>query len=71
MFFKIGVLKNFAILEPFFNKVADLLLQTPMVAASGFLRQQIPFSAEVAGLLLQNTCGGCFRIFAAADTFFS
>ena len=27
MFFKIGVLKNFAILEPFFNKVADLLLK--------------------------------------------
>ena len=45
MFFKISVLKNFAILEPFFNKVA--------------------------GLLLQNTYGGCSWVFTAADTFFS
>ena len=44
MFFKIGVLKNLAILEPVSNKNA--------------------------GLLLQNTCGGCFSIFAAANTFF-
>ena len=44
-FVKIDVLKHFAILEPFFNKVADLLLQ--------------------------NTCGSCFCILAAANTFFS
>ena len=44
MFFKIGVLKNFAILEPLFNKAA--------------------------GLLLQNTYGGCFQIFAATNPFF-
>ena len=44
MFFKIGVLKNFTILELLFNKVA--------------------------GLLLQNTYGGCFWIFAAANGFF-
>ena len=45
MFCQIDVLKHFAILEPFFNKVADLILQ--------------------------NTCGGCFCILAAANTFFS
>ena len=43
MFFKIGVLKNFAVLEPLSNKVA--------------------------GLLLRNTCGGCFWLFAASNTF--
>ena len=44
MFFKISVLKNFAILEPLSNN-------------------------KVAGLLLQNTDGGCFWIFVAANTF--
>ena len=42
MFFKIGFLKNFAILKPLSNKAA--------------------------GLLLQNTCGGCFWLFAASNT---
>ena len=44
MYFKIGVLINFALLEPLLYKDA--------------------------GLLLQNTYGGCFWIFAAANTFF-
>ena len=44
MFFKVGALKNFAILEPLSNN-------------------------KVAGLLLQNTDGGCFWIFVAANTF--
>ena len=44
MFFKISVLKNFAILETFSNN-------------------------KFAGLLLQNTCGGCFWIFVAANLF--
>ena len=40
MFFKISVLKNFAILESLSNnKVADLLLQNTTVAASEFLWQ--------------------------------
>ena len=43
MFFKIDVLENFAILEPLFNKDANLLLQ--------------------------NTYGGCFEIFAVAIFF--
>ena len=44
MYFKIDVLKNFALLKPLPNKVAGLLLQrVPMVAASEFSRQQIPF----------------------------
>ena len=43
MFFKIGVRKTFAILEPFSNKVA--------------------------GLFEQNTYGGCFWLFVAANTF--
>ena len=43
MFFKIGVLKNLAVLKPLSNRVA--------------------------GLLSQNTYGGCFWIFAAANTF--
>ena len=29
------------------------------------------FFNKVAGLLLQNTCSGCFWIFVAANTFFS
>ena len=34
-------------MEPFFNKVVGLHLQNKTVAAtSGFLRQQIPFSAK-------------------------
>ena len=44
MFFKIGVLQNFATLEPLSNIVA---------------------------LLIQNTYGCCFWIFAAANTFFN
>ena len=43
MLFKIGVLKNLTILEPLFNKDADVRLQ--------------------------NNHGGCFWIFAAANTF--
>ena len=34
MYFKIGVLKNFAILGPLSNKVADISYRTPTVAAS-------------------------------------
>ena len=34
MYFKIGVLKSFAILEPLSNKVADISYRTPTVAAS-------------------------------------
>ena len=43
MYFKIGVLKNFAILGPLSNKVADISYRTPTVAAPEILRQLIPF----------------------------
>ena len=43
MYFKIGVLKSFAILEPLSNKVADISYRTPTVAASEILRQLILF----------------------------
>ena len=39
MIFKIGVLINFAILEPFSNKVAGLFNRIPMVAPSDFSLQ--------------------------------
>ena len=46
MFFKIGVLKSFAILRPLSdNKVAGLLL-TPTLATYEFLLQQFFFAAE-------------------------
>ena len=45
MFFKVGVLKNCAILEPVSDKVAGLLLGTPTVDASGFSSRKYPFSA--------------------------
>ena len=38
--------KNFAILEPFLIKMQAFFYRTPTVAAFGFLRQQIPFSAK-------------------------
>ena len=48
MFFKIGVLKNLATLEPLFNEDAGILLQNNYgtVAVSGFSRQQILFLVE-------------------------
>ena len=47
MFFKIGVLKNFAVLDrAFLIKLQAFFYRTPAVAASGFSRQQIPFSAK-------------------------
>ena len=38
-----GVLKNFAILKPLSNKVADISYRTPTVTASEILRQLILF----------------------------
>ena len=46
LFFSIGVLKRFAILEPFLIKLQAFFYRAPTVAASGFLQQQIPFSAK-------------------------
>ena len=53
MFFKVGVLKNFAILEPLLNKVADLLLQNTyggwiqiFVAANTFFQLNLVFIAD-------------------------
>ena len=48
MFFKIGVLWNFAIFtgKHLFLPLLVFLYKTPMVTASGFSQQQIPFSAE-------------------------
>ena len=52
MFFKIGVLKNFAVLEPLSNKVAGFLLRNTAVVASDFLRHQILFWSWIWYLLL-------------------
>ena len=46
MFFKTGVPKNFAILEPFLIKLQAFFYRTPAGATFGFSRQQIPFSAK-------------------------
>ena len=46
LFFYIGVLKNFALLEPFLIKLWAHFYRASTVAASGFLRQQIPFSVK-------------------------
>ena len=46
MFFKIGALKSFSILELFLIKSQAFLYRTPTVAASGCSRQPIHFSAK-------------------------
>ena len=46
MFFKIGVLKNFVILEPLSLKLQAFFYRTPTLAASGSSRQQMLFPAK-------------------------
>ena len=60
MFFKISVLKNFAILEPLSdNKVADLFYRTTTVAASEFLWLQMHFCSMNMVFIADSRAGFC------------
>ena len=60
MFFKLSVLKNFAILEPLSNnKVANLFYRTTTVAASEFLWLQMHFCSMNMVFIADSRAGFC------------
>ena len=59
-------------LPPFGKLVTEMLIFR--ISRSGVLKNFAilkPLSNKLTGLLIQSTCGGCFWVFAAANTFFS
>ena len=56
MFFKIGVLKSFTYWTHFLITLQAFFYTTPMVAVSGFSRQQIVFFTE-SGIIADNRTG--------------